>query len=301
MIFSELHSAYYATVAKILTAALEGDLSEKSLRRIVAEQAFSESALTLLPALREQQWQLLHADLSTPLRHRPTLPPTLLEKRWLKAIMLDARIRLFDVQAEGLEDVTPLFTAEDYRVYDRYADGDPYADAGYGQRFREILAAVRDQATLRVEATSRKGKRVTLHLVAQRLEYSVKDDKFRLLSPTGTVNLARITSCARVAPRAHDAPQPFVQQKKSVTLLVTDERRALERALLHFCDLEKSAVRLEDGRYQLRLLYDPDDETELVIRVLSFGPLARVTEPEEFCDLIRQRLLRQKRCGFSPR
>ena len=41
--------------------------------------------------------------------------------------------------------------------------------------------------------------------------------------------------------------------------------------------------------------YDGEDETEVLIRVLSFGPRLRVVAPEAFVDKIRERLERQKR------
>ena len=86
MIFSELYSTYYHTVARILRAATAHPLSRAELRTIIAENAFGESVLNIEPALAEERWQLLHADGSTALQHPPTLPLTLLEKRWLKAI-----------------------------------------------------------------------------------------------------------------------------------------------------------------------------------------------------------------------
>ena len=110
MIFSELYSAYYHTVAKILSQALTSELSEKEMRRQIGENAFSESVLTILPALRGQRWQLLDQNLSPVVRHVPSMPLTLLERQWLKAILSDARVRLFDVSIDGLEDVPPLFT-----------------------------------------------------------------------------------------------------------------------------------------------------------------------------------------------
>jgi hypothetical protein len=97
MIFSELYSAYYNTVAEILARLTEGECSEKELQGIVADRAFGESLLTVLPSLKSEKWQLVRGDLTTPICHRPTMPLTLLEKRWLKAISLDPRIRLFDV------------------------------------------------------------------------------------------------------------------------------------------------------------------------------------------------------------
>ncbi len=73
-----------------------------------------------------------------------------------------------------------------------------------------------------------------------------------------------------------------------------DGRNTLERALLHFAHFEKEAERLEQRRYRVRIHYSREDETELVIRVLSFGPFLRVTEPARFIGLIRERLKRQR-------
>ena len=41
MIFSELYSAYYNTVAAIITRVLEGEATEKELQGIVTEWALS--------------------------------------------------------------------------------------------------------------------------------------------------------------------------------------------------------------------------------------------------------------------
>ena len=43
MIFSELYSAYYNTVAKIMEAAFNPEATEKDMQRCVMEEAFSES------------------------------------------------------------------------------------------------------------------------------------------------------------------------------------------------------------------------------------------------------------------
>ena len=59
MIFSELYSAYYNTVARIITAAFDKNTTEKDLDRIVSENAFSESVLTIMPSLKSGKWRLL--------------------------------------------------------------------------------------------------------------------------------------------------------------------------------------------------------------------------------------------------
>ena len=66
--------------------------------------------------------------------------------------------------------------------------------------------------------------------------------------------------------------------------------------MLHFAHFEKRAERLEGDRYCLHLKYYESDETEMVIRVLSFGPCVKVLAPSGFVDLIKERLVLQKSC-----
>ena len=72
-----------------------------------------------------------------------------------------------------------------------------------------------------------------------------------------------------------------------------DERNALERVMLHFSHLEKETRRLEDGRYEVRLTYESEDETEILIRILSFGPMLEVVAPQDFRDKVRERIEKQ--------
>ena len=50
--------------------------------------------------------------------------------------------------------------------------------------------------------------------------------------------------------------------------------------------------------YATSIDYDKNDETEIVIRILSFGQMEKVVEPNSFVDLIKDRLLKQKSCGL---
>ena len=141
MIFSELYGVYYRTLAQILTAAVDHPLQKGEMRAMIERYAFAESALAIEPALQNGDWPLLYEDGTTPLRHAPSAPPTLLQRRWLQAIRLDPRIRLFEDGIAEDAEVEPLFFPEDVFVFDRYADGDPYEDAGYVERFRLIFGS----------------------------------------------------------------------------------------------------------------------------------------------------------------
>lgn len=303
MIFNEIYSAYYNAVAKIVASIVNGNTDEKTINKIISENAFGESMLTVLPSLKTEKWQLVKADMSTPLQHIPTMPLTAIQKQWLKAISLDPRIKLFNIEFQGLEEVEPLFTSEDYYVYDKYSDGDPFNDEEYIKKFRTILSALNEKQPLKIQMVNRKGNIVSMTVMPQRLEYSEKDDKFRLISTGcrygGIVNLARITTCEKCNVTGYATHHASMESKESLTLRIFDERNALERTLLHFAHFEKRVERIDAKRYLVHIKYNKSDETEMVIRILSFGPMVEVVEPEDFKNLIIARLKSQKSCELK--
>ena len=303
MIFSELYSAYYNTVAAILSRVTDGEHSEKELQKIVTERAFGESALTILPALKSGKWQLMRPDLTTPLTHKPTMPLTTLQKQWLKAISLDPRVKLFGVTFPDLEDVEPLFTSEDYYVYDKYGDGDPFEDQEYIRQFKVILEAIRNDSQIKFEMVNRKGNTMFVRCHPIRLEYSEKDDKFRLVTAgwrsVATVNLSKIRACVPyTGERTLEGDEREIKQD-ILTVKVLDERNALERFMLHFAHFEKQAEKLDKKHYLVKIKYAHDDEPEMVIRILSFGPMVEVIGSESFKQLIIEKLKKQLNCGLK--
>ena len=107
------------------------------------------------------------------------------------------------------------------------------------------------------------------------------------------VNIGSIIYCEET-----DRPDTKIKYKKDPQRILTfelkDERKALERIMLHFSHFEKETVRTGEDTYEVSLKYDISDCTELVIRILSFGPMIKVTGPEEFRTLIKERLKKQK-------
>jgi hypothetical protein len=303
MIFSELYSAYYNAVAAIISGIIDGEHSEKELQRIVAECAFGESVLTIVPSLKGGRWQLVRPDMTTPLEHKPTMPLTTLQKRWLKAISLDPRVKLFGVDFPELGDTVPLFTPDDYYVYDKYGDGDSFEDEEYVRQFRLILEAIRKDSQIKFEMTNRKGESMFVRCRPVRLEYSEKDDKFRLITAgwraVSTVNLAKIKSCTlyKGERRSVGEEKPVVHD--TLTVKLCDERNTLERFMLHFAHFEKQAERLDEKHYLVKLKYDHDDTSEMVIRILSFGPTVQVLGSETFKKLIVEKLKKQLSCGLK--
>ena len=306
MLFSEIYSAYYNTVASIISSSQQGKLDSDLLFKIVKESAFPESFMTIGSALETGKWPLIKKDYNTNIQNIPTMPLSILQKRWLKALCNDKRIKLFvddEVLAKlklQLRDVDPLFTENDYYLYDKYSDGDPYDYSEYVKNFRTVLEAIHQKKTISVEYTGRFGQQKRFNCAPYKIEYSEKDDKFRLISKVknrhSILNIARINSCELTEnSKVDDISEEDLPENRrtSVTLEIYDERKAMERVMLAFAHFEKSAVQISDDVYRLTLNYDSFDETELVVRVLSFGPMVKVIEPQRFVDLVKERIERQ--------
>ena len=298
MLFSEIYSSYFNAVAQILGLATEGKLTGKALTEAIQEQAFEESVLVIPKALKSERWPLLTRTFETPLLEKPTMPLTNLQKQWLKALLQDPRIGLFSPSTEGLEDVEPLYDPESVVFFDRYADGDPFQDRNYIRNFQTILQALREDGSVRIRYRAAGGNERRYDCRPIHLEYSGRDDKFRLIAEGWkrilTLNLGRMITVERRETQETELGEFPEDGEKEMTLELTDERDAMRRAIISFSDLEKETVRLDEKHYRIHLWYRQEDETDLLIRILSFGPVLRVTEPAELVDQVIARLRRQR-------
>lgn len=296
MLFHELYGYYYQAIQKILCAALQHEITSQEIRTIINETAFSQSYVSIEPALQEGLYPFLDASLHTPLNHVPTRPLTLLEKRWIKAMLLDPKAALFPItNSSEFSTYTPLYKQGDIVYFDQYFDSDPFQDSTYIKHFHTILQALHQKRKLYIVYISRNGERIHNMVSCVRLEYSLKDDKFRLQTTNATINLTRICSCSLRNELAESKPR--YERQASLTLELVDERNALDRVMLHFAHYEKQAEKLDDQHYRMKIMYDQQDETEVLIRILSFGPMVKVIAPDHFIQVIKERLIMQKGCG----
>lgn len=314
-LFSEIYGVYYRIAGEILGKAPVGS---GEIQRIVSQSGFGESVLQLIPKLLSRAWPLLEERdglWHSRLNHPPRLPVSLLELRWLKAVLADPRARLFLADQEILrlnkllEQVKPLYDSRRFRYFDRYLDGDPYESGDYIRHFREILAALRNGEVLKITFHSGprepRARRITGDYLPLKLEYSEKDDKFRVHCAHirsgrsichATINLGRILE---IGPSRQQCMEPCVWEearcREPVVVEVLPERNAIERFLVEFSAYEKQSV-FEGERCRVSVWYPRADETEVLIRILGFGPAARVLSPEPFLRQIRRRVREQARC-----
>ncbi|WP_294473366.1 WYL domain-containing protein [uncultured Ruminococcus sp.] len=312
-IFSELYGAYFRIVSQVLT---EHALTDKEVRDIVAKEGFRDSGLfltgRLLPQKDNSDWGLLSRDKAGVL-HPVTVsePPhvlTALQKRWLRSKLDDPRICLFlddrelAALCQRVADVEPLYQPDAVRYVDRYSDGDPFTDPDYRKNFRTILAARKKEQTLEIEFISRYGRRITTKCLPCKLEYSHRDDKFRVFcrtfnGRTCVINLARVvrvTVLHKNTIKYEPIDENALRCGEPLVIKVSSERRADERFLMEFAAYEKRTER-EAGSDSLtvRIWYDKNDETDLLIRLLSYGPVLEITGPPAIRAKAAERVRRQ--------
>lgn len=318
-IFSELYGAYFRIVSKVLT---EHALTDKEVRDIVAEVGFRDSGLfltkKLLPQADGSDWGLLMRDKAGVL-HPVTVsePPhilTALQKRWLRSKLDDPRICLFlndrelAALCERVADVPPLFQSGSVRYVDRYSDGDPFTDPVYRRNFRAVLKALKEKRAVLIDFTDRGGRKRSDEYLPIRIEYSQRDDKFRVLCTSrrrraSVINLARITEVREMAVR-HELPDELdddaLRCDEPLVVAVSRERRADERFLMEFAGFEKRTEREEgSGVVTVRLWYDKNDETDLLIRLLSYGPALEIIAPSRVREKAAERVRKQYLANFG--
>ena len=292
-IFSEIYGTYFRIAAKLLE---NETTDEKTVRETVMKEGFRDSILflpqKLLPS--DEGWGLFSSTSDGRLRRitqkAPVKVMTLLQKRWLKAKLSDPRIRLFmddeSIAALGkkLSGVAPLYTDDQFRCVDRFADHDDYTDLKYIGNFRKALDAVKKRKIVFISFVSGRGKRIRGKFVILKMEYSPKNDKFRIYcyllrndkaAGSGIINIGRIediTDTGRIFRTPVSMNEYFESRKcKSPAMIrVTQARNGVERFMLEFASYEKhSVLDTETGEYTVELWYDEQDETEVLIRLLS--------------------------------
>lgn len=313
-LFSEIYNCYFQVIKSLIEK--KDYISEEELNYRIKNSGFEESILYLLPKLTENGWGfykkqdgVLYSKLSTDFY----VPLTKLQKSYLKAILLDDKISLFLSEKEieninvAFADVNPLFQPDDFYYYDQFADRDDYKNPEYKRHFQTIIAAIKKHQYLDIDYESRHNHRVHHCCLPCRLEYSIKNDCFRILAVKEDIhrntnieilNLSRIkeiTPCSKTVKKLPDINCCLQRSyyKEPVKILIKNQRNAMERAMLQFANYEKKTRKIDDNTYECLIYYNKKVETELLIEILSFGPMIKVVGNETFLNLVKERLSRQ--------
>lgn len=298
-VFSEVYGTYYNIVAKLLKLSVTREISLDDIKRIVYAEGYGDSSLQLLPALEDGTWKLFNKDLKTPIKYEPTMPLTLLQKRWLKTLLQDKRIRLFFddeqlvKQQNELQEIKPLYRQEHLVFFDRSNNGDDYENSVYREIFRILLRSIQEEKQVKVFVKT--GEQTDcFEFLPTFLEYSEHEDKFCLQGASAersfTIPIAKITAVEVGGVVERNIGKISEAEQQRLVMDIEDCRNAMVRTMMHFSDLPKETEKIDDLHYRLTVYYAEEDEVEMVTRVLSFGPMLKVIEPQSFVELIKNRL-----------
>ncbi len=328
-IFSEIYGAYYRTAARILERE---KITKEEIRRIISEEAFRDSMLYIEPKLIPKNncsdWHLLESNSDSSFSRITSLPPpkiiTNLQKSWLKAKLSDPKFRLFFDDStlirltERLKDVKPLYRMEHFYYPDVFSDGDDYSSEDYRRIFQTAVSAMKTKEILEITYRSSRDKEIRGYIIPVKMIYSRKNDKFRMyvyfwrnlpcinqhrrhpimnigriteLKPTGVFYTNKISESRIIESERCDEP---------VKVFVSTARNGVERFMMEFAAYEKYTVRdLSTGCCTVDLWYDKSDETEVLIRLLSFGPTIEILGPSSFRKQAAERIRHQYELLFT--
>lgn len=316
--FNEIYGVYYDMMRRILKKASSEPVSAQDIGQIVSEHGFSESSLYFMPDVMEQDgtgYSLLKKTQSgymSVLRSKPKQCLTLDQKRLIKTLLQDKRIHLFLDDADiigldaALEDVGPLYNMDDIILTETAADSDDYEDKSYREHFKTVLQAVKQKQLLKVVYNSSRGERRTVKIAPYKLEYGVRDDKFRLCGvsvfkdkPTKYIklNVARMLQIILIEMHSDVDFEYFIEHKMlkhPITVEISDFRNGFERIFIGLSNYKRtSSLDEKTGKCTMQIECMDDDVQELLIILLSYGPAIRVISPPEFKEKYIERVRKQ--------
>ena len=312
--YNEIYSYYYSVVGRLISVALKGELTPEKEEEILYENSSFSGDLILDKLHVFNEWFLMSDKLKkmddshiyeTDIECEYRRPVTTLEKRWLKSIISDPRIQLFDLGfVDTLKDVEPLFSLEDFVSVGVFNDGDKFDDSTYIKNFRTVIKAIKDGWALSIISENRYGEvsPIPYTFVPDHIEYSEIEDKFSIYgySPGGygnsIIRMGRVKTCELCANPAN--AQKYEEKKGKLTILLDEDsartQNALERILIEFSHYTKKVRETEEGAYIIELEYVIGEEQELaVLRLMPFAHYIRVLSPDSIKQEIKSRISRQ--------
>lgn len=316
--YNEIYGSYYYLMNRILSEASCCGITDESIRRIVEEYGFAESSLYFSVDATIQDgsgYNLLFKNedmYKSILNNNPVSTITLEQKRLIKTILSDKRIHLFlDMSVierlkNELEDIDPLFDVRDIVMTETAADGDDYEDEAFKRHFSIILEAVKLKKILKIVFDTSRGDRKTVIVSPYKIEYGLRDDKFRFCAVTINknrpsryvkLNISRITQIIEMNSVSHLDCDSFIRQKQleqPIEIEVTDMRNGFERIFTQLSNYKRISIfNSETHTCKMNIHCMDDDVQELLIVLLSFGPAIKILGPPEFKEKYVERVKKQ--------
>ena len=346
-LFNEIFNHYYFQVGAMLIDILSGSKSvqniEKTIDSIIKFGKDSKKEKSTLTELRKNLYEYLYKLVSTVVSQKKAgkfsfeiepkqnygalIPLTLIEIQWLRNILEHPKAKLFldAKEINHIKESLPvlnMFDISEYEYYDQYTDMKTvYAKKDYIDHFRSVISATNNSKLVSMNYSTPAGKSFSGVYALQHIEYSKRDDKFRVNAVDEnenvfTLNLERICSI-EVLDSVFDSKKissliskSYEENKKNIVIKFTDRKNVPDRILSEFSPWKKECTKdINTNIYTLNLEYDKNDTLEIVVRLLSYGPYILIVSDDggvkkelvgrlqEQVELIKHRALEKAQQG----
>jgi len=331
-LFEEVKNRYMHIAFKVLNQCDKG-LLVKDIIKIVEEEEFEEKVignnfqtfegLLLNKYSESENFNLLkeregayYPNIKE--ANKPAVPVRLtkVEKAWLKNMLEDKRVRIL-LRASTIEKLKGALKDFDGPLISEIIDitnmsklPEPEDGEQFEENFRRLLKAISEGKAVKYSNRDRNGNEYRhKHALPIRLEYSLKDGRFRVSMYSLEENrsiMANIFNMTDIEIEENRKPEisraavikllhEHKYSKEPIVLEVTDKKSAMERCFMSFSELERYSRCLEKDKYELKLFYYTFEEEEIIRKILSLGPYVKVVSPEG----IREEIIRRIRLAVK--
>lgn len=312
-LFNSLYSSYYLVIRNILEAYITSNkqpLANETITKLIKKSAYIEAPGELSDLIFNKSetttiFKEYQNKVSSPINYIPDFPLTTIELRFLTSILQDKRVIMFvphkiiEELHQALKDVKPLWKTEDIKYFDRNKDGDDFDNKDYVLLFQTILNAINHKKNIHLIYGRKNNSDI---FTPTHLDYSQKDNTFRLFVKElkYPINLENIKSIEITDQKPKKTEDSTTYETLKVEIYDDTSRKYhFNRASRMFSYFKKTCKRTEkENTYELTVDYDKSDESEIVIKILMFGPNMKVLEPKDVSYEVNQRIKKQKELGI---
>lgn len=322
-LFHEYKNKYFHLMLKILNSCGEGLGKEKIIEMIELdgydEKPISKDLktfegiilneyddnLNLLKRKDETYYSALNKKDSIPIKIRLSN----IEKTWLKGMISEER-----VQALLGEDIIRKLEQRLENVNEGRNDIIEFTNKNVSE-FEDdikkiskiifvILEAIDSGKLIMYTNVDRNGNEYKNVLaVPLRIEYSLKDDKFRASvysikeKRAIMINLNNLKEISIIEKKSEAKREDIIKGIKEskyceepITITLEDRRGAMERCFMSFSSFERSSKLIDKGRYEVDIYYYQFQEEEVISKIISLGPFVVVKGPERIRNKVIDRI-----------
>lgn len=309
--YHEIYGKYYKLIAKLLNS---GPLTKTQINNYITKYGFEESSLYLDADILVDTYNLFEEKNGIyypKIKHKIPKLYTNEQKGLIRNILEDEMVDLFispkrKEYYQNILNVDCLYNNDFYHYI--FQDIDKDKVNGYlKHKFDIINTALQNNKNLHLTFISNKNNVTHKKVAPYKIEYSMQDQKFRLLAieyrnriPKRLirVKLVSIFSCDICNREEEIDFNYFVKEElitKPLLIEVYPELNGIERVFIELSNYKREAEYDKERNCSImKIYYEPGDEGDLIIKMLSFGKIVKILSEGHIKEEVIRRLKKQQ-------